>query len=120
MLTLNEEEVPAAYQPVVRRLQQAMANPELEANMDFEDEVIREFQKKDAEVQAMRQLAEYERQQKEEARRREEEERRQKEATQRLLVRVLAGQGQEIEAICRLTGLNEAEVRHWLEGSDGR
>ncbi len=132
-LTLEEGAVPAAYQPVVRRLQQAMANPELEADMDFEDEVIKEFQKKEAEIQAMRQLADRERAQKEEERRekvaamqreeeerrQKEEERRQKEETQRSFVRYLTEQDTAISDICRLTGLTEAEVKRLLTGRDG-
>ncbi|MDX2285805.1 MAG: hypothetical protein NW241_16680, partial [Bacteroidia bacterium] len=127
-LSLREEEVPQAYQPVIRRLQQAMANPELEADMDLEDEVIQEFQKKEAEAQALRQLAEREREQKEEAQRQQEEERRQKEEerrqkeeeraqkedAQRRFVRFLAGQGNNTETICQLTGLDEADVRRIL------
>ncbi len=122
-LAIDQEAVPAAYQPVVRRLQQAMANPELEADMDFEDEVIKEFQKKEAEIQAMRLVAERERaqkgeerRQKEEERRQKEEERRQKEKTQRDFVRYLSEQGMPITEICRLTGLTEAEVKRFMEG----
>ena len=114
-LALDEGSVPDIYQPVVRRLQQAMANPELEADMDFEDEVIKEFQKKEAEIQAMRLVAERERAQKEEALQREEEERRQKEGTQRSFVRYLTEQGTAISDICRLTGLAEEEVTRLLE-----
>ena len=115
-LALDEGSVPDIYQPVVRRLQQAMANPELEADMDFEDEVIKEFQKKEAEIQAMRLVAERERAQKEEALQREEEERRQKEETQRSFVRYLTEQGMAIADICRLTGLTETEAKRLLEG----
>ncbi|RMG56695.1 MAG: helix-turn-helix domain-containing protein [Bacteroidetes bacterium] len=31
------------------------------------------------------------------------------------VARLLAGQGESIEAICQQTGLSEAEVRRWLE-----
>ena len=126
-LLLAAPDLPEAYQPVLRRLQQALANPELEANMDLEDEVMREFQKKEEEIMAMRKLAEQERAQKEEARRGEEEaKRREEEAkrseeearrneaeTQRRFVRFLAEQGYGVAAIAQLAGLSEETVR-WL------
>jgi len=128
ILALQDADVPDAYQPVLRRLQQALANPKLAADMDLEDEVLREFEKKEAEILAMRQLAEREREQREEERRqrieaqrreaeaqqREAEARSKEEAAQRLLVRVLAEQGKDVAAICQLTGLEEALVRRLL------
>ncbi len=128
-LALNSEGLPEAYQPVIRRLQQAMANPELEGKMDLEDEVMQEFQKKEAEIVAVRKLAEREREQKEEAQREKEEAQREKEEAQRQkeealrreeeaqrrFVRFLADQGQSIEAISQLAGLEEAAVRRLLE-----
>jgi sRNA-binding protein len=90
--------------------------------MDLEDEVLREFEKREAEVLAMRQLAEREREQKEEERRQKEEAmRREEEAikreaeTQRRFARFLAGQGSSVETISQLTGLDEAAVRRLLE-----
>lgn len=129
-LALNEEDMPPAYRPVIRRLQLAMANAELEADMDLEDEVIREFQKKDAELQAAillaerereqkelaRKQADEERKQKEEERKQKEEERRQKEATRIQFVRYLASQAMPVNAICEMTGLDEDTVKRILNG----
>ncbi len=113
-LALNSEGLPEAYQPVIRRLQQAMANPELEDKMDLEDEVMQEFQKKEAEIVAVRKLAEREREQKEEAQREKEEAQRQKQEAQRRFVQFLASQGHSVEAISQLAGLEENAVRDLL------
>ena len=116
ILTLQEADFPEAYQPVIRRLQMALADPHIEDNMDFEDEVLQEFQKKEEEILAMRKLADQQRQQKEEAKKREGEERQQKEEAQRMLVRLLAQQGHAPEAIARMTGLSEEVIEGLLEG----
>jgi hypothetical protein len=100
ILALQDADVPEAYQPVLRRLQQALANPELAADMDLEDKVLQEFEKKEAEILAMRQLAEREREQREEERRQRIEAQRREAEAQRLLVRVLAEQGLDVAAIC--------------------
>ena len=113
-LSLVEETFPDAYRLVVRRLQQALADPELEAEMDLEDEVLVEFQKKDQEILAIRELAEQERREKEQERQEKEQERQEKEDTQRRFVRLLAEQGNDVEAITRATGLEAAVVQRLL------
>jgi hypothetical protein len=122
-LKLSEADYPPAYRPVIRKLQQALADPQLDDNMDLEDEVMKEFQKKEDEIVAARKMIEEaqrrekeERNQKEEAQRREAEAQHQKEETQRRFVRFLAEQGNDIATICELTGLEEADVRRFLEG----
>jgi hypothetical protein len=116
ILTLNETDFPERYQPVIRRLQQVMTTPQLEADMDLEDEVLREFEKKEEEILAMRQLAEQERAQKEEERRQKEQAQRETVEAQRRFVRFLADQGNDIETICQLTGLAAGVVTRLLAG----
>jgi hypothetical protein len=109
ILKLSEADYPPAYRPVIRKLQQALADPQLDDNMDLEDEVMKEFQKKEDEIVAARKMIE-------EAQRREEEARIREEETQRRFVRVLADQGTSIATICELTGLEEEDVRRLLTG----
>ena len=108
ILTLNEADFPPAYGPVIRRLQHALAHPQLEDNMDFEDEVMVEFEKKDAQNLAMRQLAE-------EAQRKQEEAQRKQEEAQRMLVELLSEQGLDAPAIANQTGLGLELVKRLLE-----
>jgi hypothetical protein len=42
-LTVNEEDLPERYRPLLRRLQKAMADPTIRQTMEAEDEVIEEF-----------------------------------------------------------------------------
>ena len=45
ILTIDEEDYPEKYRPVIRRLIKAYANPKMEEDMNMEDEFINEFNK---------------------------------------------------------------------------
>lgn len=103
ILSLIEADYPEAYQPVIRRLQRALANPEIEQTMDIEDEVLSEFQRKD------QQLAE--------AQRQVEEERKRAENAQfvnQRLVQHLRSTGLDLAQIVSISGLEEAVVQELL------
>ncbi|MEM9849554.1 MAG: hypothetical protein AAF847_16825, partial [Bacteroidota bacterium] len=62
VLALDEEDFPERYRSVVRRLNKALQSPKIEEDMDMEDEVIDEFNKKDAIIEAAKKEAEQEKQ----------------------------------------------------------
>ncbi|TAE51101.1 MAG: hypothetical protein EAZ89_10750 [Bacteroidetes bacterium] len=119
ILALSEDDFPEAYRPVIRRLHKALQNPNIEEEMDLEDEVLSEFHKKDELLAAALQREE------EEKRRADEEKLRADEALQRVdeerrtknaLIRRLHSLGLDIAGIARDTGMDEAEVRQVVEG----
>ena len=45
VLVINEADYPEKFHPVIRRLNKALQSPQIEDNMDMEDEVVGEFNK---------------------------------------------------------------------------
>jgi hypothetical protein len=43
LMLINEQELPGHYRPLLRKLQQAMANPEIRDTMEAEDEVVEDL-----------------------------------------------------------------------------
>ncbi|MEM6261011.1 MAG: hypothetical protein AAGI38_00785 [Bacteroidota bacterium] len=115
ILKFNEADYPEGYQPVIRRLQQALADPDLEEKMELEDEVLQEFQKKEEEIAHMRALSARQQQQIADERKQKEEERKQKEDAQKQLVQLLANQGNSAESIAEITGLSEELIKRLME-----
>ena len=113
ILQLDEANYPERYRPVIRRLQRALADPQFEGNMDLEDDVLAEFQRKDQALIAAQRQAEEARKREQEAQQREQEAR----ATQIRLVRYLAGQGASVPEMAAIAGLTEAEVRALLDAT---
>ena len=58
ILSVNEDDLPEKYRPIVRRLQQAAAVPEVRNMMNTEDEIIEELEDKEREVEEAKQEAE--------------------------------------------------------------
>lgn len=103
ILALDDADYPARYRPVIRRLQKALQNPDLEEEMDLEDEVMNEFHRKDQQIAAARQRA-------------QEAEQQAKEARQTLVRTVMAlSASMSVAQIALVTGLPEAEVAHILQ-----
>ena len=73
ILNVNEADVPEKYRPIVRRLQQAISEPEVRNMMDAEDDIIEELEDKDREVEEAKQEAEEAKQEAEEAKQEAEE-----------------------------------------------
>jgi len=48
ILNVKEEDFPSKYRPLIRRLQRAIAEPEVRKTMDLEDEILEELQDKGA------------------------------------------------------------------------
>jgi hypothetical protein len=53
-LEIDEAEVPERYRPILRRLQRAVAEPEVAEAMELEDEVLEELQSLEREVEKER------------------------------------------------------------------
>jgi hypothetical protein len=66
-LEIDEAEVPERYRPILRRLQRAVAEPEVAEAMELEDEVLEELQSLEREVEKERAEKEKERAAKEQA-----------------------------------------------------
>jgi hypothetical protein len=47
ILNINEADFPSAYQPIIRRLQKAIAEPKVRDTMDIEDEILQELENKE-------------------------------------------------------------------------
>ena len=59
ILNVNEDDFPEKFRPIIRRLQQAIAEPEVRNMMNAEDEIIEELEDKDREIEeAKQELAE--------------------------------------------------------------
>ncbi|MEM7657168.1 MAG: hypothetical protein AAF399_13625 [Bacteroidota bacterium] len=103
ILSLDEADYPEQYHLVIRRLQKALAEPTLEADMDIEDEVLTEFQKKDALIAKAVEKA-------------EAAEKQAASAEQSLLamIRRLHQSGFSEPAIANLTDMTEEELRPLL------
>ncbi len=60
ILNVKEESFPKKYQHIIRKLQQAVAEPQLRKTMDIEDEILEELQDKErmiARIQKENQMA---------------------------------------------------------------
>ncbi len=57
LLTINEPEMPERYRPLLRRLQQAAAEPEIADAMELEDEILEELQDIERTVERERERA---------------------------------------------------------------
>ncbi len=91
-LRIDEDEVPQRYQPILRRLQRAAAEPQIAEAMDVEDEVLeelqsleRELEQERAEKERERERANREQQRAEQEQQRAEQERAEKERLLALL-----------------------------------
>jgi len=58
ILNVKEEDFPEKYRPLIRRLQRAIAEPEVRKTMDIEDEILEELQDKEREVARQAQMLE--------------------------------------------------------------
>jgi len=83
VIEINEEEYPAEFRPIIRRLLMAIADKKIRQKMVVEDEFTSELESFERREEQLRKLADDERRQKEDSQRREENERRQKEDSQR-------------------------------------
>ncbi|MEM8525188.1 MAG: hypothetical protein AAGG68_11110 [Bacteroidota bacterium] len=110
VLALNEKDYPERYQTVIRRLNKALQSPKIEEDMNVEDEVIEELNKKDREIERERKATI-------EAKKRAEAESQRAEAanqSNQLLIKHLHRLGQTPNDIAKLSGLSEAEVKEML------
>ena len=73
ILNIEETVVPEKYRSIIRRLQSAMAVPEVRNMMNTEDEIIEELEDKEREVEEAKQEAEEAKQEAEEAKQEAEE-----------------------------------------------
>ena len=58
LLNINEDDYPETYQPLIRRLFRAVAEPKIRKTMDIEDEVLAELEALDRKVAGMRETLE--------------------------------------------------------------
>jgi methyl-accepting chemotaxis protein len=49
-MNVREEDFPTKFRLIIRRLQRAMAEPEVRKTMDIEDEILEELQEKEREI----------------------------------------------------------------------
>ena len=53
ILNINEEDYPEEFQGIVRKLQKAMVDEEVQTTMDIEDEILAELEEKEREIENM-------------------------------------------------------------------
>ncbi|MBK6947170.1 MAG: hypothetical protein IPH16_02975 [Haliscomenobacter sp.] len=118
IMNVKETDFPKKFRPIIRRLQAAIQEKEIQDIMTVEDDFLselNEYENRIAEATKQKEEAqrkqEEERKQKEEAQRKQEEERKQKEEAIKLLLSL----GLPKEEIARKLGLSLEE----LEGFDG-
>ncbi|MEM9848593.1 MAG: hypothetical protein AAF847_11930, partial [Bacteroidota bacterium] len=107
------------------RLNKALQSPKIEEDMDMEDEVIDEFNKKDAIIEAAKKEAEQEKQRAEQEKQRAEQEKQraeqekqraeQEKQSKYQLIKNLYAIGQSPSVIAELAQMTEDEVRAILE-----
>ena len=61
ILNVKEEDFPEKYRPLIRRLQRAIAEPDVRKTMDIEDEILEDLQNKEREMARMAQQIEEDR-----------------------------------------------------------
>lgn len=99
ILTINEEDYPEKYRPVIRRLIKAYVNPKMEEDMNMEDEFINEFNKLTEKVE---EAVQKEKEAKEQI--------KQQEIVEVKLIKKLASSGVSIAEIAQIVGKTEEEV----------
>jgi len=116
-ISIDEETYPDKYQPIIRRLIQAIADDNIRETMQLEDDILEEFRIREEEKEEAQRIAREERRRrKEEEQRRKEEEQRRKEAEERAknqkieIAKNSLSQGLDIETISKITGLSEDEI----------
>ena len=135
VISIDEEEYPARYRPIIRRLFKAIQDDKVKETMEIEDEVLEDLQAKDRAIEEMkealqkaeeekkkeaeaRKKAEEEKRKETEARKKEAEARKKAEAGMKSLMRKLAFRmlkdGEPIEKIVEETGLSEEEIKSGL------
>ncbi|MEM9884603.1 MAG: hypothetical protein AAF849_01840 [Bacteroidota bacterium] len=103
VLALKEEDYPERYRSVVRRLNKAWQSPKIEEDMDMEDEVLDEFNKKDAIIEAVKKEAAQEKQRAE-----------QEKQSKYQLIRNLYQSGQSVASIAQLAQMTKVEIESIL------
>lgn len=111
ILALEEEDYPKRYHSIIRRLNKALQSPKMEEDMDMEDEVIDEFNKKDELIEAARKQVRVAELQAEQERQKTQQEKQSK----YLLIKNLYESGQSIEAIAQLAQMSEEEIQSILK-----
>lgn len=121
ILALDEQGFPEDYRLVVRRLNKALQTPEIESNMEVEDQMLNELHYRDQQLaESKKQIAEQQQRVEEqkkraeaEQQRAEEEKRRADEADQALHQTVLYLHNSKVpvEEIARITGKPVAEIQ---------
>ena len=56
ILNVKEEDIPTAYRPIIRRLQQAASEPEVRKTMIVEDEILDAFEEKEREIEEIQEM----------------------------------------------------------------
>jgi hypothetical protein len=83
IMNVKEQDFPEKFQPIIRRLKQAVEVKEVRDVMEIEDDFVKELNEYEERIARQTALFENERHQKEEAQRQKEEAQRQKEEAQR-------------------------------------
>lgn len=83
LLQIDETDIPERYRPILRRLQRAVAEPEVADAMDLEDEVLAELQTLERSLEKERGEKEEERREKEKAVKERDQEKREKEKAEK-------------------------------------
>ena len=112
ILSLDENDYPERYHPVIRRLIKALQTPKIEEEMDIEDEVIHEFNKQAKAIELERERADREKKRAE----REKQIAEQEKQSKNRLIRKLASMQMSVKEIAATAGMEEAEVLRILEG----
>ena len=125
ILAINESDYPKRFHPVIRRLIKALQSPQIEDDMDMEDEVIHEFNKQSEIIEAIKQKLETEKQktkaekQKAKAEKQKAKAEKQKAETEKQaryqLIKNLANTGMSIEQIATIAEISQAEIQDILE-----
>ncbi len=102
-ISINENDYPEKYKPVIRRLLKAVQDQKVRETMEVEDEILAELEDKERLAEKALQLMEKERKEKEEALKRE------KEAKLKLASKMLK-YGESKEDIKKETGLSLKEI----------
>ena len=116
-IDINEEDYPQEYRAIIRRLKEALANPEVRETMIIEDEILDELADRERMVaEAEKKLEEAEKREEEakrrelEAKRKAEQERKEKEDAMKKLAKMMKDFGKPIDEIIKETGLSHDEI----------
>ena len=107
---INEADYPKEYRAIIRRLKEALSDPEVRETMIVEDDILSELAEREREVELAEKKIKEAEKKAEEAQEKAERERKEKEEAKIKLAKKMLKYGEIIDEIISETGLSKEEI----------